>query len=481
MEAYSGLSLDRPKLSELRDLIRNKEIDIVIAYALDRFSRDPVHFILLQDEMEKHGVNLLFVTETVDSSDLGKLISHIRGYAAKLETVKIKERTSRGLRERVKSGRLPAGQQCHLYGYTYIPGKGVGEGIRIINEDTAKWVREVYRWFTEEGLGIERIAFRLRDLGIPTATGKGMWMPTAIWSMLKNEAYTGKTWVNQFKPRSEWIEIPDATPAIISQEIYDVAQVQLQRNREKSSRNNRHDYLLSGHMFCKRCGRPYWGFWKNIVWNNIKHAKRYYHCAGKFKREFPNTCDNKNFNADKVEAIIWEEIENVLAKPEIILESLGQQTGNEDKLIQELKEIKSRLTELDKEQLQLLQWALKGFPENTVIADNNRINTTRGRLKVRETELTNLIEQNKQAREDITGVKNTLELIKSNTKNPTFEVKRQALEWLRIKVWVDGTQLSISGVVNPGLVGSNSSAWQKTNKPIAFSLVNQSNKKVGAR
>jgi hypothetical protein len=136
---------------------------------------------------------------------------------------------------------------------------------------------------------------------------------------------------------------------------------------------------------------------------------------------------------------------------------------------------------LDKEQLQLLQWALKGFPENTVIADNNRINTTRGRLKVRETELTNLIEQNKQAREDITGVKNTLELIKSNTKNPTFEVKRQALEWLRIKVWVDGTQLSISGVVNPGLVGSNSSAWQKTNKPIAFSLVNQSNKKVGAR
>ena len=29
------------------------------------------------------------------------------------------------------------------------------EGIRYINEDEAKWVREIYRWFIEEGLTVD--------------------------------------------------------------------------------------------------------------------------------------------------------------------------------------------------------------------------------------------------------------------------------------------------------------------------------------
>ena len=89
-ETWSGLTLDRPKLTELREWVRNKEISAVIAYTLDRLSRDPVHFIILQEETERANVSLHLVTETVDSTDLGKLISHIRGYAAKLEAEKIR-------------------------------------------------------------------------------------------------------------------------------------------------------------------------------------------------------------------------------------------------------------------------------------------------------------------------------------------------------------------------------------------------------
>jgi len=85
METYSGLSFDRPKLNEVRQWVRDKEVDAVIAYTLDRLSRDPVHFIILQEELERAGVALIMVTEDVDSSDMGKLIAHIRGFAAKLE------------------------------------------------------------------------------------------------------------------------------------------------------------------------------------------------------------------------------------------------------------------------------------------------------------------------------------------------------------------------------------------------------------
>jgi len=45
----------------------------------------------------------------VDGSDLGKLISYIRGFASKLEAEKIKERTLRGKGERAKEGTIPHG------------------------------------------------------------------------------------------------------------------------------------------------------------------------------------------------------------------------------------------------------------------------------------------------------------------------------------------------------------------------------------
>ena len=78
-ETHSGLMLERPLLSELRELIRNEQLDMVVVYCLDRLSRDPTHGVILTQEFEKHGVVLEAVTEDVDNSELGKLISYIRG------------------------------------------------------------------------------------------------------------------------------------------------------------------------------------------------------------------------------------------------------------------------------------------------------------------------------------------------------------------------------------------------------------------
>src|SRR5664279_5229743 len=72
-EAWSGLSLERPKLNELRELIRGEQIDSVVVYSLDRFSRDPVHGVILMQELEKHNVVLEAATENVDNSEVGKL------------------------------------------------------------------------------------------------------------------------------------------------------------------------------------------------------------------------------------------------------------------------------------------------------------------------------------------------------------------------------------------------------------------------
>src|SRR4030067_1185022 len=119
-EAYSGLSLERPELDKLRELVRTEAIDVLVCYSLDRLTRDPGHGVIITQELEKHHVTLEAVTEDVDNSELGKLISYIRGYAAKVEALKIKERTMRGKRARARGGRIPNGNGLNLSGWDHI-------------------------------------------------------------------------------------------------------------------------------------------------------------------------------------------------------------------------------------------------------------------------------------------------------------------------------------------------------------------------
>jgi len=106
---------------------------------LDRLSRDP-HGVIITQELEKHSVKLETVTEDVDSSELGKLISYIRGYASKVEAQKIRERTMRGRKARAKEGRSAVWRET-LWLRLYQCSQQNG-GRRVINEIEAPWVQQ---------------------------------------------------------------------------------------------------------------------------------------------------------------------------------------------------------------------------------------------------------------------------------------------------------------------------------------------------
>jgi len=394
-EAYSGLTLDRPKLNELREMVRAGDINVVVVYCLDRLSRDPTHGVILTQELEKHNITLEAVTETVDSTELGKLISYIRGFASKLEAEKIRERTMRGKKARALEGKIPHGGFARLYGYDYdkITKK------RVVNETETYWVKQIYGWLVNDGLSTNAITYRLRDLKAPTKRSQH-WNRSSVIEILKNPAYTGKTYAftflqgtNRRKPQSEWIEIPDATPAIISEELFEAAQMQLKLNYEKSQRNTKQQYLLRGHLYCRQCGRAYCG--------HIDRVIRYYRCPGKNRITAPvNRCLNKNWRADKLEALIWKEIERVLDNPDFIITAIEKQRDDAnsiDILEPELQLVGRQLGALDREQKQLLQWALKGFPEDTVVAENKRINESRSSLQSRKAQLETQIQASREA------------------------------------------------------------------------------------
>ena len=467
-EAYSGLTLDRPKLNELRELVRAGKIDITIVYCLDRLSRDPTHGVILTQELEKYGVKLEAVTEDVDNSELGKLISYIRGFASKLEAEKIRERTGRGKRARAREGRIPGGSGHNIYGYDYIPVSQKDGGRRIINEKEAYWVRQMYEWLVNEGLSTNAICYRLRDLNVPSKTGK-MWGTRAVHEILRNPAYVGKTyWFTTKKhrqlrlPKDQWIEIPGVTPAIISQEIFDAAQKQLQVNRTKTVPTTKHEYLLRGHIKCRRCGRAYVG-----------SSGRLYRCTGKLKFLVHfDRCNNKTWVAKNLERLVWAELERYLSNRDLIVSELEKQRqdANQSEIFEtELQQIERQLKAVDREQYQLLQWALKGFPETQVETENKRLNRARETLTARRIELQAQIKACRDAAINVPNLEHFIEDTQSKLPNLDFEGKRLALDMLNITVWLDGQNVEVAGIIEPEkAVSRYSNQHRSSPRPVSY-------------
>jgi site-specific DNA recombinase len=358
-EAYSGLTLERPKLNGLRELVRAGDIDVIVVYCLDRLSRDPTHGVILTQELEKHNVTLEAVTETVDSSELGKLISYIRGFASKLEAEKMRERTMRGKRARAKLGQIPGGGFARTYGYDYVKKAGNNGGRRVINETEAKWVRQIYHWLVYDGLSTTAITKKLNALNVPTKQGR-FWKKQTVLAILKNRSYKGKTYAftmtrnkaKYSKPQEEWIEIPNATPAIINQELFDASLKQLEINRARATRNKKRNYLLNGHLYCHKCRRAYYAYFNSTYVKGKRYEKRRYRCSGSLRTVEPvNYCVNKSWAADKLETLVWAQIERVLNNPELIIteiEKQRQDTNQLGVLEAELQQVERRLSALNR-------------------------------------------------------------------------------------------------------------------------------------
>jgi len=457
-ETYSGLTLERPKLNELRELVRTEQIDVLVVYCLDRLSRDPTHGVILTQEMEKHRVTLEAVTETVDSSELGKLISYIRGFASKLEAEKIRERTMRGKKAKAKLGQIPGGGFARTYGYDYVKKAGNNGGRRVISETEARWVRQLYHWLVYDGLSTTAITKKLNGLNTPTKQG-GFWKKQTVLAILKNRSYTGKTYAftmsrnkaKYSKPESEWIEILDATPAIIDQELFGAAQKQLDVNRRKAKRNRKRQYLLNGHVYCRQCRRAYYAFFNSKYVRGKRYEKRRYRCSGSLRLVEPiNHCCNKSWSADILESLVWSQIERILDNPELIIAEMEKQCQDANQLgvlETELQQIERHLKAFDREQKELLDNAIRGFPENLIIAENEKINSRRVSLETQKAELEAQIKASQKAAISLPKIEHFVELLRQKLTTLDFETKRLALDMLNIKVWLDGHNVEITGVI----------------------------------
>ena len=444
-ESYSGLALDRPKLSQLREWVRNREIKAIIAYCLDRLSRDPVHLIILQEEMERAGVNLILVTETIDSSDLGKLIMHIKGFAAKLEVEKIRERTARGKAKRVERGLLPTGRGI-IYGYDYDQETG-----RNIANEQLDVVRMVGMWLITEGIFLNEACRRLMAKNIPAPKGGIKWSRGTIGRLMRNPTYAGISYAGRTRTangkriqcsRRDWVELRGLVdkPAFTLEE-WQLIQKQLDRNRELSPRHQKHQYLLKGIIRCGRCQRKYYGL--------PIHGKPYYRCSGRIKLLSPEPCDSKTVNAAWLEGLVWQEIEKALRDPDLLLTYLRKQqesTDSPNHLEDRLRLNKNMLKTHDEAETKYLRLYGAGvITEEKLREEVARIRKEVERITLENTDLEKQLDRTQDLEISIESVRQLCGLVVQNLESLTFDEKRFALNALRVQVWIDGDSIVIEG------------------------------------
>lgn len=437
-ETHSGLILERPKLNELRELVRDERIDAVVIYCLDRLSRDPTHGVILTQELEEHHVVIEAVTETVDSSELGKLISYIRGFASKLEAEKIRERTMRGKRAKIMRGELPQGTGVGMYGYEW----NKEAKKREINPVEADIVREIFnRVATCESL--VSIARRLNERGIRTKASKvddnkpKLWHSLTIWRMVRNSGYIGST-------RFGDAVLKNVTPAIVSEDVFYVANAQLDKPK-MSTGHPKHEYLLRNHAFCAICGKP-------LVGHCLNKKYRYYQCSN--ARPYENggkKCGALYIRADDLEEMVWSKTREVLANPNIILRQLAEANDEAsiDSIDDEIKGLEKALKNYGQRRINLLEaMELGEFDKDEILDRLNNIKRLRHEDELRLNDLLKTREHLTSLADAKVKLSQLYDRVLENLKRGEPEIKALALDALDIKVYAKGIDsVEIQGVI----------------------------------
>ncbi|HEY6370305.1 MAG TPA: recombinase family protein [Candidatus Sulfotelmatobacter sp.] len=339
-EGYSGAILVRPGLAALRDLAAEGQIVAVLVYSPDRLSRKYAYQVLLSEELSRCGVELVFLKAPVGATPEDQLLVQFQGMIAEYERAQIVERCRRGKKYMAQHGGVNVLSGAP-FGYRYVKKSDTSAAFYEVVEAEAKVVRMVFETYTQQRLSINAIARMLNDRQIATRTGKGRWERSTVWGMLRNPAYRGTACYGKTeqrprqrvtrplrqrkalasrdvggheRPRAEWIEVP--VPALVTEEMFALAQEQLEKNKRHSPRRTIEPTLLQGILVCEQCG---YGLYRTST-HTKKRKLNYYRCIGSdgYRRLNGPVCTNRPIRQDSLDEFVWNQIIRLLEDPGLI-------------------------------------------------------------------------------------------------------------------------------------------------------------------
>jgi site-specific DNA recombinase len=302
--AVSGATIMRPGFQAMMREALQKKVDIVMAEALDRFSRDQEDTAGLFKRLTFAGVNIVTLAE----GDITHLHIGLKGTMNALFLKELAEKTRRGLRGRIELGKAGGGIS---FGYRIVrrfENGLVTTGEREIVPEEAAIVRRIFSDYAA-GASPKQIAKALNAEGVRGPRG-ALWSPSTIHGsaergigILHNELYIGRlVWnrqrflkdpdtgkrVPRMNPPSQWISKDVPELRIVDDDLWRAVKARhagIQRKWKTAGDDKRFNQfrrpkdLFSGLTKCGECGA---GF--------IVHSREFLGCFGARDR---GTCTNR--------------------------------------------------------------------------------------------------------------------------------------------------------------------------------------------
>jgi DNA invertase Pin-like site-specific DNA recombinase len=168
--ALSGASTQRAGFQALQAAMRRGDVDVVLAEALDRFSRDQEHVAAFHKLAAFVGVKVVTLAE----GEINALHVGLKGTMNALFLQDLAAKTKRGIAGRVQAGKCFGPTP---YGYRRITGKlrADGElerGLRKIDPAQAAVVQRIFTEYAN-GRTAGAICHQLNAEGVPSPNGAG--------------------------------------------------------------------------------------------------------------------------------------------------------------------------------------------------------------------------------------------------------------------------------------------------------------------
>lgn len=290
--AISGKTDNRASFQKMIKDAEKGQFSVVIVYKLDRFARNRYDSAIYKARLARSGVRVVSAMEAILDSPEGIILESVLEGMAEYYSANLAQNIKRGMVENARKCLATGGGRC----LGYVTGPDKKYQIEPKGADTVRYIYELY----DQGHTYKQIVDILNDQGRRTYTGNSF-NKNSLSKILHNRRYVGDfVWSD--------IIIPGGMPQIVDRDLWERVQEKLKTKENAQSRQRgEYEYLLSGKLFCGRCGNGMIGD-QGTSRNGKKHY--YYSCSTK---KHGGDCRKKSVRAWVIEdEVIRATVEQIL-------------------------------------------------------------------------------------------------------------------------------------------------------------------------
>ena len=229
----------RPEFERLKNDIKAKKVNTIVALKLDRITRSIYDWENLMTFLDENNAYLDCVNDEINTTSAnGKMISRLLMSVSQNEIERTSERTKIGMAGAIKQGHIP---HVAPLGYKH-------ENKKLVIDYTTKDI--VIRIFDlyYNGMSYKKISNLLNKEKV---LGKDNWRDSTIVGIIENEIYKGDFVHGKNTKHPTYYE--NVVEPIISKEMWEDCQVQKKKNSRSYQRTLTYLYLQK--LKCPKCGR----------------------------------------------------------------------------------------------------------------------------------------------------------------------------------------------------------------------------------